>query len=636
MARLARRRPGNDLPPEPFLPPQPPSKRDSMHGPVPMALFQSTWVVLGASLLLYGGSRAWMWIRVRTRRLGAPRIRSATPADLPGLLDPLFEAARKELAPLGFSLAGARWIESMDVCEGPRPERVYRHPSGTLAFVGPPLPGDGERPYRLTFVSRTGEGPVVATFDGAAGPTRGHPPGWRCTERDEPAPERQWRRHVDSLGPLGGLGAAVDTPLDAWNRLERRALADVLRDWEARGRTRRTGADGGRRPRWRFRPRAAWSLGCRILRGQRSAFAREAGQARHRARQELWRSNAETRAEDPVGSRDAARAAAMAWVFRYEHAARACRAAGRGARHRVAVGLATAGAGLGGLAVWLGWPVAAVVAAVLALHELGHAAGAAWLGTPAGRRRLSAARASDARDGTRRPAPAPRAAIALLGPAPGLLLGLAALYVFADGGGRGWFLVAVVALTVNYVNLLPILPLDGGRVVEALLLDRIPRAQVALLALGAAAVGLAAWRLHDLVLAALALALLLAMKLARPAADALSRARASTHARMTESDRVLAVFETLQEAPFAELAVARRQRIAELIVPRLEGRRASRRAALAGAAVYLSLVVGVPAAVTTVLAVDRSSVSTAVIEEAPAEADQSSAVRISETSLVGR
>jgi hypothetical protein len=110
---------------------------------------------------------------------------------------------------------------------------------------------------------------------------------------------------------------------------------------------------------------------------------------------------------------------------------------------------------------------------------------------------------------------------------------------------------------------------------------------------------------------------------------------------MSASDRIRAVFETLQEAPFADSPPAQRVRLAELIVPRLETPAARRPAALAGAIVYLGLLVGTPAAVAASIYAFQPQLWELLVEStrpdaSNAMAGQSSSVTITEAFVVGR
>jgi hypothetical protein len=74
-----------------------------------------------------------------------------------------------------------------------------------------------------------------------------------------------------------------------------------------------------------------------------------------------------------------------------------------------------------------------------------------------------------------------QAVVLWAGPLPGLLAGVALLVLLgrapapAGAGAAAWHDVAIIAISVNLFNLLPITPLDGGRLVEIALFSRWPR-----------------------------------------------------------------------------------------------------------------------------------------------------------------
>lgn len=67
-----------------------------------------------------------------------------------------------------------------------------------------------------------------------------------------------------------------------------------------------------------------------------------------------------------------------------------------------------------------------------------------------------------------------RAAVLLLGPLPGICAGLAIYAAAQPPEGTFLFELAIVFILLNAFNLLPLVPLDGGRVLEVLLLTRLP------------------------------------------------------------------------------------------------------------------------------------------------------------------
>ncbi len=131
----------------------------------------------------------------------------------------------------------------------------------------------------------------------------------------------------------------------------------------------------------------------------------------------------------------------------------------------------------------------AVLLGVLILHELGH---------------FFAMRAFGYRDtgifflpffgaattGRKRDASVTQEVVVLLmGPLPGLLLGLGGIMAHLQGlhlpGGPVATKAAWMLIVINYFNLLPLLPFDGGKIVQRLLFSRFPWLDVAFMALGA-------------------------------------------------------------------------------------------------------------------------------------------------------
>lgn len=104
------------------------------------------------------------------------------------------------------------------------------------------------------------------------------------------------------------------------------------------------------------------------------------------------------------------------------------------------------------------------VLAACALHELGHYAAIRLLGGRVTRLRITCVGAEMALSARFPMGPARELAAALAGPAVNLLCaGLCA------GLGEGWYCFAGIHLALGLFNLLPVGPLDGGRVLGCLL-----------------------------------------------------------------------------------------------------------------------------------------------------------------------
>jgi len=137
----------------------------------------------------------------------------------------------------------------------------------------------------------------------------------------------------------------------------------------------------------------------------------------------------------------------------------------------LAVITATALFSLVAMAVLWNLPVAALILAIVALHEAGHAIAMRMLGyrdvhvffVPLlGAMTVGRATVTKVRD---------RLSVLLAGPVPGLWLAVVLLLLGSNAPDEWrWFLhePALALLILNGLNLLPFTPLDGGRVLEAL------------------------------------------------------------------------------------------------------------------------------------------------------------------------
>lgn len=157
---------------------------------------------------------------------------------------------------------------------------------------------------------------------------------------------------------------------------------------------------------------------------------------------------------------------------------------------------------LGGLL--LGWHFAGLLLVVIALHEAGHYLAMRALGYRRVQMLMLPLIGGVAFGEESKPNALHRIIVSLAGPVPGLLLGAALLWwqpAVPEVGLLGWILVLV-----NAFNLLPLHPLDGGHVLEALVPARQVVVRVALEGLAAAGL-LALWWFFGLEIALVLLVL---------------------------------------------------------------------------------------------------------------------------------
>jgi Zn-dependent protease len=135
---------------------------------------------------------------------------------------------------------------------------------------------------------------------------------------------------------------------------------------------------------------------------------------------------------------------------------------------KVLAPLLTALASFAAYAALFGWQFGVGILALLFVHEMGHFAVIRGKGLPASlpifipllgayvaMRRMP----ENVRD---------QAEIAVAGPLAGALGGAVCLFVYQQTDSRLWLVMAYFSFFINLVNLIPVSPLDGGRIVDAI------------------------------------------------------------------------------------------------------------------------------------------------------------------------
>jgi Zn-dependent protease len=596
--------------------------------------------VLLILVALAGGTKllvlSSVWLKIRRLRLRPARVEVCDSGDLPNEIDPLFELATRHLEELDFVFSHAQWTESVVETEGRRPCQVFHHPwSGTYAAVCPPLPGTGERAFQVGFSTAFEDGTVVATFDGVEHLALSLPPCWESYDHRLNDLDRQWEHHEGAIRDrLTTLQTISYSPAELAAR-EEAMLAATLGFWEQEGwiapaAVGRNSENGGN---WRVVSAAAWSFAREfVAENHRIAKTQRAERIEAAAAHKVERSGAmpvvgpaAVTAGRPPAERISARwpasvkadaaylsesyspddqtaptgcetqpereaqAAAMAWEFEYlrEAKERLRRpVAGRALVFLVSTVLFTLALGW-----YASWRLVGFIFAAVLIHELGHLVGMIAFGYK-DRQILFLPFLGAATVGRNPGARAwQRTVVYLLGPVPGLILGVACLIFFYRGGASWWLEFGIVALVLNYLNLLPFVPLDGGRLVETLILGRFPRAQAIFLGVGALAFAWVAWRFADPVLGVIALILAAALPAKWRWAAAVRRIAPQMPSGAGRPEKLKAVFETLCDPPFEMIPAAARIGMADGILEHLEARRPTLATAVAGTVLYGALLI---------------------------------------------
>jgi len=184
--------------------------------------------------------------------------------------------------------------------------------------------------------------------------------------------------------------------------------------------------------------------------------------------------------------------------------------------------------------------------------------------------------------------------VLLAGPLPGIAVGIALAVARPD-----WLRVdlgreaVAMLLVINILNLLPVMPLDGGRIVERLVLAGHPKASLLVSGSGVAGLLALAVSLKDPILIAFSALFALSMRSHFRGMRLLQRVRAAAPGAATEEERVRATFETLAgDDPRSFGNKVRLARLVEAHWARRPAGLVARGAWLVGYAVSLALSVG--------------------------------------------
>jgi Zn-dependent protease len=366
-------------------------------------------------------------------------------------------AAVEELRALGFELVGASYQESEWLsC----PALLLRH-SSVAAFAVVQLYPTGDLGYPVAFYSFCADGTLLMTSNRLAWLAFADPP---YLSRQDPYADTlaaHWQAHQ---ARLQGASLVAVSDAEAHSRLER-----LIQSWlplmQERGLC--------------TQDRTAWHPSLRAAAGAALAWLRVRSKLARR-----YTSRATT-GENQVAYFTRCYAAA--------EAQRARRPERQNVKATLLVLSASAALLLWGL-TW-SWAAAVMLIAILLVHESGHA----LMMRRYGYRDMSMFFIPFiGAIVTGRPKELPswkQAVILFAGPLPGLLAGLAILIAAAlqklPDWGFDWRLLGSMAVGVNFFNLLPIMPLDGGRLVELALFSRWPLSRLVFAAAGAIAMFIA-------------------------------------------------------------------------------------------------------------------------------------------------
>ena len=441
-------------------------------------------LVVAIFALIYGTAVARV-LSVRVREVTG--VRRVDLGDVP--IDELMslQQAGEELEALGFQQRAV--IEDDGLVEGgghPAPALVYLdRDNRTLAVLAMAANPNRWRAFEVSFVSLSANGGAVETVSLAEHLLPPTLPEHQRVDAATVSWREQWERHQKEVSEHPTF---VSTLLDvevAIARLRKLQRASFLAQVERGEFVPRKGAQRG----YRFGLGYALKLVVRSTRGENARLQAFAAAEKQAAKQ------AKARGLEPAAAplrRDLTPEVA---AFRRRDGIEQNRSSGWQKKLAFfAVSLALFAFAFG---IQLSFSKVLILIGVLFFHELGHALAMRAFGykdlqilfIP-----FLGAVAAGKKQGAR---PMEEIVVLLAGPVPGIVLGTA-LLMTGWGESVPWVQdTAYMMLFLNYLNLLPIVPLDGGRVMNIVLFDRFPNLQHAFSGLSAGAMALGGRAVDD-------------------------------------------------------------------------------------------------------------------------------------------
>lgn len=276
-----------------------------------------------------------------------------------------------------------------------------------------------------------------------------------------------------------------------------------------------------------------------------------------------------------------------------------------------------------------------IIVTVFALHEIGHLAAMMAFGYRDYRVLFFPILVNASRTDNVLPDIWKQIIVYLMGPVPGIIIGLTFLG-FSQEYEISWFYeTAIVFLVVNYLNLLPIAPLDGGHLIRLTIMERFPSGKLILTGMGGLAFAAGGWYLGEAVFWLIALILFSTLPWGALEAGVLSDLfqPTSDFEKLDKKDRLKNLFETFRQPQFSKLLYLQKFNLIKglsdtLLLPKHLGRLG----ALGFNAVYLgALLLTPPAAIITMIGMDNTVDMVAKIQGKAPDKNWSTLIENSDT-----
>lgn len=516
-------------------------------------------VVAGLLLAIFASRLLIGWLQLMRLRFGVGEVRAVGRDDMPPAVATVLDSTRARLEALGFVYRETLLIDPRIRHGHDAPiwtDTLQQPATGDWALVHPTeLPEPGLSAV-VTFITHLGSR-VLASENRRQYLLLPTPPDYETTDAQAASLAEHWsfhRRRVEA--------AASPAPLDhdALHGYLQQLRRRILEHGQQLGVMRREGDV------WRLTAMGAWRYLRQMMAGtqQKSRLP-------------------------PMTDTDTLSVRVQADAYAWRMLDEFQRNNTMSLRGKVLWFLVSAVAGITAFGAMTSWTIVPFLVGVLLVHEFGHALAMRAVGY----RSLSVlvlpflgAVAIGRKDDA---GPWQKLLVLLAGPLPGLVVAVLLIrYTTGLHPAADWMIsLGAIALVINYFNLLPFSPLDGGQIVDTFLFARGPRLRVIFHALSAAALVATGIAIQSTPLTAIGFVFALTV----PAAWRRRRLLVGIGHTVDTDQALSRILQRIHEAASTRLpSFAKRAQTVRMLLPQVRGRKPGLAESLVGLAIYAATV----------------------------------------------
>ncbi|MDM8514888.1 site-2 protease family protein [Desulfobacterales bacterium HSG16] len=530
------------------------------------------YYIFGFFLLIWVFTVGQACMRFSLLRLKEIEIELIERDDLPEYLAPVFEAAEKFLFSQGFEYSHSIRFTSMFVHDDlPNYSMIFFHPATqSYADARPGQLPDWHSSFEITYSTFFSDDTSIQTIDCLIHSLPPVPDEFGYSDEFAADPKKQWDLHQKRHNSLKDKDTITISPEKYTEHI--RSLSKKLLDIK-------------KKDTW-FKPAEKKGL-LRLRYKKLFTYARQVTAGNKKRFAAIKTASTVKLSQDQISAKEIADADAL---YRVIHTHRQLQY-GKDAKLVIFGISALLFFIIFGIVFEFDFLFAAILLVVVLIHELGHLIGMILFGYKNRQVMFIPMMGAVTTGREENVKPFHKMIVYLLGPVPGIIIGIACLFLTASTGSIFWLKTSLFFIIINYLNLLPVNPFDGGRIVELLFFSRFPRARFCFWLASTVAFAAGAWAMDDPIMIGISVFLVMALQWHWRFGNAEYQIRKIIKKDAGEKDRLLAICRILARPPYDKFALANKIQTAKTISQHLSSVKPGIATIVAGTLIYGMLLV---------------------------------------------